>query len=65
MNTTQTTTKKAWSKPQLLVLVRSNPEEAVLGACKGGAQSGSSQSDQNCYWDPGGGCLQCNSLAAS
>ena len=26
--------KKEWTKPQLLVLVRSKPEEAVLRACK-------------------------------
>ena len=27
-------TRRAWSKPELIVLVRSGPEEAVLGACK-------------------------------
>ena len=27
-------TKKTWSKPELIVLVRGKPEEAVLGACK-------------------------------
>jgi hypothetical protein len=26
--------KKAWETPQLIVLVRSKPEEAVLDACK-------------------------------
>jgi hypothetical protein len=26
--------KKEWVAPELLVLVRSHPEEAVLGACK-------------------------------
>lgn len=26
--------KKSWSKPELLVLVRSNPEETVLASCK-------------------------------
>lgn len=25
---------KKWSKPELIVLVRSTPEEAVLGTCK-------------------------------
>jgi hypothetical protein len=34
------TTKKQWTKPELIVLVRSNPEEAVLGACKGGDWGG-------------------------
>lgn len=27
--------KKDWQKPELIVLVRSKPEEAVLGTCKG------------------------------
>lgn len=26
--------KKLWEKPELIVLVRSNPEEMVLTACK-------------------------------
>jgi hypothetical protein len=26
---------KAWVTPQLIVLVRNNPQEAVLDACKG------------------------------
>ena len=28
------TTKKAWFKPELIVLVRGKPEEGVLTACK-------------------------------
>jgi hypothetical protein len=35
--------KKRWEQPQLLVLMRSNPEEAVLTACKIAAQPGSSE----------------------
>ena len=27
-------TRRAWSKPELIVLVRSRAEEAVLGVCK-------------------------------
>lgn len=27
--------KQAWSKPELVVLVRGKPEEAVLSSCKG------------------------------
>ena len=26
--------KKPWSKPELILLVRGNPEEAVLAGCK-------------------------------
>jgi hypothetical protein len=29
-----TESKKAWVEPELIVLVRSKPEEAVLSACK-------------------------------
>ena len=34
--------KKPWKKPELVVLVRGTPEEAVLRACKGaqGTNSG-------------------------
>jgi len=28
-----TESKKAWMEPELIVLVRSKPEEAVLSAC--------------------------------
>ncbi len=35
--------KKVWQKPELVVLVRGKPEEAVLTACKGGTFSGSPQ----------------------
>jgi hypothetical protein len=35
-----TESKKAWVTPELIVLVRSKPEEAVLGPCKGGSDSG-------------------------
>ena len=27
-------TRRAWSSPELIVLVRGKPEEAVLGSCK-------------------------------
>ena len=33
--------KSAWEAPELIVLVRSRPEEAVLIACKQGGQFGS------------------------
>ena len=32
--------KRAWQAPQLIVLTRSEPEEALLGYCKGGTHSG-------------------------
>jgi len=37
---TQQKSKKAWVKPELIVLVRSLPEVAVLTACKYHIQSG-------------------------
>lgn len=30
----ETETTKQWEKPQLIVMVRGKPEEAVLSACK-------------------------------
>jgi len=35
-----TESKKEWVAPELIVLVRSKPEEAVLGACKDGGVGG-------------------------
>jgi len=55
------TNMSAWSKPELTVLVRSRPEEAVLTACKlpGGGTAGPSAG--NCA-KPNPGCID---LAAS
>lgn len=46
---------KKWTKPELIVLVRNNPEEAVLTMCKGGglipsflSQDSMCHSDMNC-----------------
>ncbi len=36
----QTTHKKNWIVPELIILVRSNPEEAVLTACKTALSAG-------------------------
>jgi hypothetical protein len=50
--------KKTWQAPQLIVLVRSRSEEAVLGVCKAGILTPSSPSldDNNCEWQ---GCSWC------
>jgi len=34
------TDKKPWQKPELIVLVRSNPEESVLTVCKNASAAG-------------------------
>jgi hypothetical protein len=33
-------TRKAWSRPELIVIVRSGPQEAVLAGCKSNSVSG-------------------------
>ena len=33
-------TRPAWSRPELIVIVRGRPEEAVLGLCKDNTRSG-------------------------
>lgn len=41
--------KHVWTKPELTVLVRSRPEEAVLAACKvGDVRTGPSANKKNC-----------------
>jgi len=41
--------KKEWTEPEVLVLVRSNPEEAALASCKGVAWTGPTTGD-DCYY---------------
>jgi len=41
--------KKEWKTPELIVLVRSKPEEAVLTFCKG---NGTTKSGSNICKDP-------------
>ena len=39
--------KKTWYKPEMIVLVRNNPEEAVLSFCKrAGGNPGGPRTDQ-------------------
>jgi len=35
-------TKKSWSEPELIVLVRGQPEEAILSTCKSAQVTGTS-----------------------
>jgi len=63
--------KRQWQKPRLMTLVRRNPEEAVLTACKTVAAGGASPSTLNfgCYqlWTSGPftDCGQCSAPATS
>ncbi len=61
-----TESKKAWRKPELIVLVRNKSEEAVLTACKahateGGPLLGFAHCD-NFDYDP---CNICESISSS
>jgi len=52
--------KSAWRRPELTVLVRSRPEEAVLAACKlGGAQAGPFVNHSSCK-----SATSCNACSA-
>ena len=58
-------TKKSWSSPELIVIVRGKPEEAVLSACKNVVvSSGYSSTGGNCTQnvEP---CLDCEVLPNS
>ncbi len=44
-------TRRAWSRPELIVLVRSGPEEAVLTVCKTTGLSGPTHSWVVCSSD--------------
>jgi hypothetical protein len=43
-----TESKKAWVTPELIVLVRSKPEEAVLGVCKNQFVGDPGATDNSC-----------------
>ena len=61
-------TSRSWSRPELIVLVRSGPEEAVLTVCKGRTADGgpSSQRDGTCIdGETGLSCLACDNSYGS
>jgi hypothetical protein len=59
-------TKKVWQRPELVVLVRSMPEEAVLGNCKGTGGTSRDSLNGGCYQDNRGACgRSCNNIVTS
>jgi hypothetical protein len=52
-----TTVKRPWRTPELMVLVRSRPEESVLTACKGGGMLGPSDPGQKCKKKDASPCM--------
>lgn len=52
--------KKKWEKPELIVLVRGKPDEAILLACKWGFYGGAGSQDDRCqiswFFCPTGRC---------
>lgn len=58
--------KKAWAMPELIVLLRSKPEEAVLAACKqdkGGLNTGLGHTNNGCFQVPS--CVSCLAVGLS
>jgi len=56
---------KTWEKPKLIVLVRNNPQEAVLTNCKNAPLSGPTIANPGCY-ESGSvpiPCPNCNDLS--
>jgi hypothetical protein len=67
MDTLNAKSKRDWTAPELTVLVRSKPEEAVLGVCKVGLISSGSQNWNNaCFLEMlNHGCGECSSIGGS
>jgi hypothetical protein len=66
MDKPQTNAKPQWAKPELTVLVRSHPEEAVLGDCKNGSfGSSTANSAFACIENVGGCTTACSAIAGS
>jgi hypothetical protein len=58
------TVMKPWKKPELIVLVRGNPEESVLTSCKVMGGSGYHNTNNSCLWE--GVCASvCSSISSS
>jgi hypothetical protein len=57
--------KKAWKTPELIVLVRNKPEEAVLTTCKGGSFTGSGTQRSSCTTNASGCGTLCTIIATS
>lgn len=61
MNEKRGTGRKAWARPELTILVRSRPEEAVLYNCKNTSGSGGNNTTKgNCTYDPQDNCYICS-----
>lgn len=56
-------TRRAWSRPELIVIVRSGPEEVVLTKCRYAGAGGDVPSTQNngC-WTGVLGCTACSGV---
>ena len=63
MSSERTKERKEWRKPELTVLVRNKPEEAVLAGCKSGGQGGPDISDGTCTNTVG--CGDCSAKVQS
>ena len=59
--------EKEWSRPELIVLVRDKPEEAVLQTCKGGSTGDPNNTFTYCLYGGGGmgDCVECQTLNQS
>jgi len=58
--------KRDWKKPELVVLTRNKPEEAVLQACKTSTDNGAEPTNNGCYTSfYGNPCDACEDLANS
>jgi hypothetical protein len=61
----QPKTEKQWTKPELLVLVRSKPEEAVLSACKQSSGGSNQHATTNSCSFEDNGCFGCEGMVGS
>jgi hypothetical protein len=55
-----------WIKPQLTILTRNRPEEAVLAACKNGLNNATTKGQHDgCANVPASFCRECSSVGLS
>jgi hypothetical protein len=60
-----TESKKVWVEPELIVLVRNKPEEAVLEGCKASVGAGTWFANNGCYEVLSCGSMACMAITQS
>jgi len=57
--------QKKWQSPNLIILTRGTPAEAILTSCKGGDTNQPNGINASCRKDPGCATASCDTVSSS